>query len=230
MVVFAYNFPHRKTQDVLVALHLAGYEVDAVIAADPVELSIPPSTVRTKLSHDWQLHPADVAARLGMRYEVMAHQGEKIEAFLDELRPTLGVVAGARILKSPVIDRFAVGILNLHPGLIPEARGLDALLWSVRHDVPLGATAHLIDERVDAGRILVRRPIPIRADDTAIDLGERLLETQLVILPEAVETALSGDGEQLNDPGRHDPKMSPEMEAETLSMVAGYVEAHSEEP
>ena len=67
------------------------------------------------------------------------------------------MIAGARILKRPVIDRFSIGIINFHPGLIPEARGLDALLWSIRGDLPLGVTSHLIDERVDASSEAARQ-------------------------------------------------------------------------
>ncbi|MCH8980367.1 MAG: hypothetical protein IH945_14175, partial [Armatimonadetes bacterium] len=194
VAVFAYNFPHKKTQDFLLRLLLDGWNVVSVIGADPVKLKIPPASIRTKLKHIGLTHPKDVAEKLGMQYVVMPHRGEQIQQHLDEVRPDIGLVAGARILKAPVIDRFRSGIVNLHPGLVPESRGLDAMLWSVNRGIPLGVTAHMIDEHIDAGKILMRREIPIYEDDTAIDFQERLYETQIEMLTPSMRAALAGKG------------------------------------
>lgn len=226
-MVFAYDFPHRKSQDVITALVLAGHPVKAVIGAPPVDLGIPTSSVRTKLRRAWVLHPAQVAKSLGASYAVMPHEGSEIESFLTELRPDLGVVAGARILKGSVISRFPHGILNLHPGFIPQVRGLDAMLWAIRGDLPLGVTAHLIDERVDAGTMVTRREIPVFGDDSAVDLTERLYETELAILPEAVARALRGEGEEVALAGPANRKMSQKIEQETLAMLPDYVLRHA---
>jgi folate-dependent phosphoribosylglycinamide formyltransferase PurN len=227
LVVFAYDFPHRKSQDVITALALAGHPVKAVIGAPPVELGMPASSVRTKLRRAWVLHPAQVAESLGATYAVMPHEGTEIESFLTELQPDLGIVAGARILKGSVISRFHRGILNLHPGLIPQVRGLDAMLWAIRGDLPLGVTAHLIDERVDAGTVLTRREIPVFGDDSPVDLTERLYETELAILPEAVTQALRGQGEDVGLTGPANRKMPPKLERETLAMLPDYVLRHA---
>ena len=228
--MFAYNFPHPKTQDVLLALTVAGYRIEAVLAADHVDLKIPTSDVRTSVRRSWRLHPTDLAAGLGLRYEVVPHAGEKIEALLDEVQPDLGVVAGARLLGQPVIDLCGKGILNMHPGLIPRVRGLDSLLWAIREDVPLGVTAHLIDERVDAGRIVMSQEIEVLPDDHIFDLSERLYETELIMLPAAVQLALDGHGEAVGDPGPSKRKMPEEMEHATMEMVSDFVQRHSRRP
>ncbi|MCH7945909.1 MAG: hypothetical protein IIC73_07860, partial [Armatimonadetes bacterium] len=113
VAVFAYNFPHKKTQDFLFRLFLDGWNVVSVIGADPVKLRIPASSIRTKLKHIGLTHPKDVAKRLGMDFVVLPHRGEEIERHLDEIDADIGVVAGARILKAPVIGRFKSGIVNL---------------------------------------------------------------------------------------------------------------------
>ena len=48
-------------------------------------------------------------------------------------------------------------------------------------------TAHLIDHKVDAGRIVVRREIPEYGDDSLIDLSLRIYETQIAMLGEVFE-------------------------------------------
>ncbi len=225
VVVLAYNFPHRKTQDFLFRLFAEGVSVGHVLAADPVKLNVAPSSIRSKLRHGALIEPAKVAKAIGAHYHVVPHQGNQINDLLDAIKPTIGVISGARILKRPVIDRFSTGIINFHPGLIPEVRGLDALFWSIRKDVPPGVTSHLIDHRVDAGRLLERREIALFRDDTIFDLSERLYETQMDMLVTAIERARTGEWEEINyESTAYNRKMPAEREAEIVELLPAYLE------
>ncbi len=224
VVLFAYNFPHRKTQDFLFRLLAEGVPVGHVLAADPVKLAIPPSEVRSKLRHTALLEPRKVAEAVGARYHVVPHKGAELENLLDEIRPVLGIIAGARILKPAVLERFSTGIVNFHPGLIPETRGLDALFWSIYRDHPLGVTSHLIDHRVDAGRLLERRTLPLHRDDTIFDLSERLYEAQIEMLVPAIERSLAGQWVEIDYAGsEYNRKMPGELEREVLGMLPDYL-------
>ena len=228
VVVFAYNFPHRKTQDFLFRLFAEGVPVAHVLAADPVKLNVLPTSIRSKLRHTALLDPRMVAEAVGAHYHVLPHGGDQLHDLLDEIEPSVGVIAGARILKRPVIERFTTGIINFHPGLIPETRGLDALLWSVYNDLPLGITSHLIDHRVDAGRLLERRTIPLHADDTIFDLSERLYETQIDMLLPAITQARGGEWETLDYDGTvYNRKMPHELEQKVLELLPGYLAKHA---
>ncbi|MDB4721002.1 formyltransferase family protein [Verrucomicrobiales bacterium] len=225
VVVFAYNFPHRKTQDFLFHLFGCGIKVDHVFAADAVKLDIPPSEVRTKIRHCTPLHPSDVTESIGAQYHQVPHQGSQINSLIEEINPEIGIIAGARILQADVINGFSNGIINFHPGLIPEVRGLDALLWSIRNDISLGVTSHLIDERVDAGKILDRRTIDLHEDDTIFDLSERLYEIQLEMLPDAIDRAQNSMTEEVDfKSGAYNRKMNGDMERETVAMLPKYLE------
>ena len=229
IAVFAYNFPHKKTQDFLFWLKVLGFNVRLVIAADPVKLKIPPATVRTKIRHKALLHPRDVTTNLGWEYRVAAHNSQETRTLLEEHKIELGVIAGARILKAHIIESVPLGIINFHPGLIPEARGLDAVLWSIYKDISLGVTAHIIDEKIDAGKILIKRSIPIYQDDTIYDLTERVYELQLDLLEEAIHKAVQGEGRPIEgDGGFYNRKMPPHLEQETMQMVKDYVRRHAE--
>lgn len=234
LAVFAYNFPHKKTQDFLLRLFLEGYKTDLVLACDPVKLNIPPSTVRTKIRHEALVHPKVAAERLGIPYYVVAHDSPEAVELLRRSQCDLGIVAGARILKRPVIDCFKIGIINFHPGLIPESRGLDAMLWSIYRDIPLGVTAHLIDERVDAGTILIKKRIPIHTDDTVWDLSERLYETQLDLLAPAIRAALeiANGTVQAESVGKssYNRKMPADLERATLEKLPDYIRRFAAQP
>jgi methionyl-tRNA formyltransferase len=189
-VVFAYDFPHKKGQDIILRLTALGYKPRAVLAAPRVPLGVPKSAIRVKPRHADLLDPEALCHELGIDYQVVEHASETCLLMLDQMDTEIGVVAGARILPAHVIERFRRGIINLHPGLLPDVRGLDALQWAIMRGQPLGVTAHLIDKRVDAGWILERRVVAEYPDDTLVDLSLRLYETELAMLKPAMERAL----------------------------------------
>jgi len=63
---------------------------------------------------------------------------------------------GAPILKSDVFRIPKAGVLNAHPGLIPEVRGVSPIAWSIVYDIPLGISVHLIDKGIDTGPLIYR--------------------------------------------------------------------------
>lgn len=188
-VVFAYDFPHKKGQDVILRLAALGLKPAAVLAAPHVALAVPPTLLRVKPRHADLMEPEELCRRLDIDYHVVEHGSETCLLLLDHMETDVGIVAGARILPRDVIERFRTGIINIHPGLLPEVRGLDALQWAIVRNRPLGVTAHLIDRRVDAGWILERREIPEFPDDTLVDLSLRLYETGLAMVKSALERA-----------------------------------------
>ena len=187
LAVFAYNFPHKKTQDFLLRLFLSGYRTEFVVACDPIDLSIPKPVLRVKPVHIDIIHPEIICQRLNIPYYVLPHNSQEVVELMRSNGIDVGIIAGARILKKRVIQSVKKGIINFHPGLIPEVRGLDALKWAIYNNMPIGVTAHFIDEKTDAGRVILRTEIPIKRDDTFIDLSLRLEETQVNLLPEVLE-------------------------------------------
>lgn len=221
-VVFAYDFPHKKTQDVILRLSALGSAPELVIAAPPVELRVPPPAIRVKPRHADLLDPADLCRELGIPYVIADHRGAECLFELDARKARIGVVAGARILPRAVIEACAHGVLNLHPGLLPDVRGLDALQWAIFQERPLGVTAHLINERVDAGWVVERRGIDEFPDDTLPDLSLRLYETQLAMLPSALQRAASVPRCELEtvSGSRYNRSFPPELVPELLARFA----------
>lgn len=229
IALFAYNFPHRKTQDFILRLIVEGYNIDTIIAADKVKLNIPKSTIKTKVRHQALIHPSEIAKRFDINYLVLPHNSSECKQFLVKKGFDIGVIAGARILKEYIIEPFNLGIINFHPGLIPEARGLDALLWSIYNNVPLGITAHVINKKIDAGKILIKKSIPVYHDDTIFDLSERLYEIQLDLLSPSIDNIIEDDYLELVDSSTHyNRKMPPELEKQVLGLLKNYISKFSE--
>jgi phosphoribosylglycinamide formyltransferase 1 len=88
---------------------------------------------------------------------------------------SLVVGAGYTRLLSPVfLERFPA-ILNVHPSLLPEFRGLHAVARALEAGVKeTGVTVHLMVEEVDAGPIVAQEKVPVLPGDTEENLLRRL--------------------------------------------------------
>ena len=227
--IFVYNFKHRKSQDFLVRSYLENLNVQAVFAADAVKLNIEHSTIKTKIRHQGLMHPERVSQRFEYKYFNFPHNDKRTIETIKKLKLDIGIVAGARILNSSVISAFNIGIINFHPGLIPETRGLDSLLWSIINDIPIGVTSHLIDARIDAGTVLIKDRLKIYKDDTIYDLSERLYEKQLELLIPSINSILEEKYIDIDySNSSYNRKMRPELEKDVLRKVKKYIEKYSE--
>jgi methionyl-tRNA formyltransferase len=221
--LFAYNFPHKKTVDFIVRMLAEQIPIDVIIAADAVKLPIHESSVKTKIRHQELIHPKLLADRLGIRYEVHPHNSEEAVNLVKEMGLDIGIIAGARILKEPVINAFRSGVINFHPGMLPEVRGLDALLWSVHFNQPLGVSAHLINRQIDAGLLLEKKKLRIYEDDTVFDLSERLYEYQLGMIRSALDKTIAGEHTPIDNTVPYNRKMPAELELEVMKKVPAYI-------
>ena len=186
MILFAYDFPHRKTQDFIFYLNYYNFKLDAVIGAPKQLLNVPEpkyhSTVPIIGIHDTR----ELCWKMSIPYYRIGHNSEECLHFLEQKKPKLGLIAGARILKKEVIDKFSLGIINFHPGGIPDCRGLDTAHWIMYNNLSLAVTSHFIDGRVDAGWIIKRQEFDKPENYTLQDIGSLLYYGQLAIFRESI--------------------------------------------
>lgn len=97
---------------------------------------------------------------------------------------------------------------------------------AIYKDIPLGVTSHLIDGRMNAGTIISRYPVPLRAAHTLLTMGLRNMEALNVVLVSDLARvlsgttgrALSGDARPANTPG--DPVVDAYVEEHWREYVA----------
>lgn len=169
IAVFAYSFAHKKTQDFLLELAAVGFRDVTVIGAPWKALPHTDSNryFPTMLRSATALATTDVCRALGLAFHELEHDDvTAIAALRDDKKFRLGIISGARIIKRAVIELFDEGILNIHPGKLPETSGLDLFFYTITKNVPMGVTAHYIDPRVDAGDELFFEETPLGPDDT----------------------------------------------------------------
>ena len=128
-----------------------------------------------------RVETAQLCLQLGYRFIECKHSDvQTIEAFLSEHQCLeLAIISGARILKADVIGLFTQGVVNFHPGQIPQTSGLDSFYWMIENQGLPGTTVHFIDHKVDAGRLIYFHECAVDADDTPTTLTARLYDNQL---------------------------------------------------
>lgn len=114
--------------------------------------------------------------------------------FMEELKKRPAdiyvVVAYGRIIPKEVFENPPLKTINLHPSLLPRYRGAAPVEWAIiRGEEVTGVTVQVINERLDAGDIIVQEEVDIGGDMTAGDLygvvipmGAQLIERAIGLL------------------------------------------------
>ena len=98
-----------------------------------------------------------------------------------------------RVVKAPLLTAFAGRITNVHPSLLPAFPGLKAWEQALAHGVKItGCTVHFVDEGVDAGPIILQKPVPVFDNDTPESLHHRIQLAEHRLFPEAIRLFAAG--------------------------------------
>jgi phosphoribosylglycinamide formyltransferase 1 len=123
---------------------------------------------------------------------------EAFERALDQeltaRRIDLVCLAGFMRLLTPwFVRRWSGRILNIHPALLPQFKGLHTHRRALDAGVERhGATVHVVVPEMDSGPIVVQDSVPVLAGDTEESLAARVLEVEHRIYPEALRLLAEG--------------------------------------
>ncbi len=103
------------------------------------------------------------------------------------------VVAYGKIIPADVFNMPPLGTVNLHPSLLPLYRGAAPVQWAlINGEKKTGITVQLINERMDAGDIILQEKIELDDEIDAGELFEIVKEIGGAMLSRAVELLASG--------------------------------------
>jgi methionyl-tRNA formyltransferase len=104
------------------------------------------------------------------------------------------VVAYGELLSAELLDVPRLGCVNLHFSLLPRWRGASPVQHAIlAGDAVTGVSVMQMDEGLDTGPVLARGAEPIRADDDAGSLGERLSSIGARMVLDVVRRAAAGE-------------------------------------
>ena len=119
------------------------------------------------------------------------------EAAIDTALRDAGVEAIAlagymRLLSDDFVARWRGRIVNIHPSLLPNYRGLDTHARAIAAgDAQAGCSVHLVTEELDGGQVLGQAQVPILPGDTPDALAARVLVEEHKLYPRIVREWLS---------------------------------------
>jgi methionyl-tRNA formyltransferase len=98
-------------------------------------------------------------------------------------------MAYGHLLREEFIAVPRLGTLNLHTSLLPKYRGASPIQSAILNgETETGVTIMKMDVGLDTGDILTQRPTPIRDEDNAATLHDRLAQLGAELLVQTIPT------------------------------------------
>ncbi|MFZ2330735.1 MAG: methionyl-tRNA formyltransferase, partial [Atribacterota bacterium] len=115
------------------------------------------------------------------------------------LNPDLIIlVAYGQILTGKILQLPTVGCLNIHPSLLPRYRGPAPINWAlIKGEKETGITFLFMNEKIDAGDIILQKRINILPEDNYDKLSSRLASESANLLEEVLYSLEKGQYQRI---------------------------------
>ena len=115
-----------------------------------------------------------------------------IDVFLKKNIEVVVLAGFMRILTPKFIKTYRNKILNIHPSLLPAFPGAHAHKDTINYGAKIsGCTAHLVDDGIDSGPIIMQVSIEVENGETEDSLSAKILIHEHNILPKALQLLCS---------------------------------------
>ena len=186
-----------------VAVLISGRGSNMTALIEAAEAPDYPAQIVLVLSNEPGAAGLDHARQAGIATAVVDHKpfGKDREAFERALDDTLRAhridlvcLAGFMRLLTPwFVSRWSGRMLNIHPALLPQFKGLHTHRRALETGVQRhGATVHFVVPEMDSGPIVLQDSVPVREGDTEATLAARVLEVEHRIYPQALRLVAEG--------------------------------------
>lgn len=119
---------------------------------------------------------------------------EIIELIKEQNPDLIVVVAYGKILPQEVIDIPKYGVINLHSSLLPKYRGAAPINMAlINGDDKSGVSIMYVEEKLDAGAVILQEETEITDEDTFLTLHDRLKTMGAKLLLKAIEKIKNGE-------------------------------------
>lgn len=148
----------------------------------------------------------------------------ELQRTIDSHAPELVVLAGfMRILTEAFVSHYECRMLNIHPSLLPDFRGLNThqRALDAGRDIH-GVSVHYVTNELDSGPLVIQAVIDVQEGDTADSLAQRIHQQEHIIYPMVIGWIAEG---RLSC---HDNQ--PSLDGKTLSRPARWINNQLELP
>lgn len=159
-----------------------------------------------------------------LRHQIPVLQPTNLKSpeFLEQLksfRADLQVVVAFRMLPEVVWSMPRLGTFNLHASLLPQYRGAAPINWAIINgETVTGVTTFFLTHDIDTGSILFQEKEPIRDDDDAGSLYQRLMTKGAQLVLKTVQAIEAGNYTATPQPQDAAVKHAPKIFRETCEI------------
>ncbi|MDC3280444.1 formyltransferase family protein [bacterium] len=221
IAIFGYDFHHYKTNTIIKDTFINGFSIGAVLLAPKIDYISNGNigSIDNDSKND-EIREFCKANNINF-YRIKHNDNSKIKMIVDSNNIDVGLIGGAKIIHQSVIKLFKSGIINYHPGRIPETSGLDSLYRTIENFVPPCVTAHLIDQKIDAGLLINEAIVEVFKDDTLESISSRILKKQIEINQFVLRDVKD---KKLNFPKINRPKKNKKLSVEEKEKIITFFE------
>lgn len=188
------NMSH-PTLNIVVLISGSGSNLQAIIdaiAADQLHANI-----TAVISNRPEAKGLERAQLAGIQTESLDHKSydsresfdQALKKTIDQYQPELIILAGfMRILSDDFVSHYAGRMLNIHPSLLPEFRGLHTHQRALEAKVQQhGVSIHYVSNELDGGPLVLQAVIDVNQHDTVESLQQRIHQQEHIIYPMVIE-------------------------------------------
>ncbi|SEQ31867.1 phosphoribosylglycinamide formyltransferase-1 [Ectothiorhodospira magna] len=158
--------------------------------------------IRAVISNRPQVAGLDRADRARIPAQVINHRDfpdrdtfdRALMTAIDLHQPDLVVLAGfMRVLTPAFVTHYQGRLINIHPSLLPDFRGLHTHERALEAGVQQhGCSIHFVNTELDGGPVIGQARVPVLPDDTPQTLAARVQQQEHRAYPQVVQWFCQG--------------------------------------
>ncbi len=150
------------------------------------------------ISNNFNVKGLEIASKSNIKNFYVKYSNERnfeirVLKLLNKNNIDLICLAGfMKILSKKFIKKFSNPIINIHPSLLPKYKGLNTHSKAIKNkDKYSGATVHIVNDKLDSGKIIIQERVRILKSDNEKTLKKKVLKIEHRIYPKAIVKLLT---------------------------------------
>jgi len=113
----------------------------------------------------------------------------ELQKNIDSFNPQLVVLAGfMRILTEDFVNHYTNRMLNIHPSLLPNYRGLNTHQRAIDDGAEIhGVSVHFVTPELDGGPVIAQSQVDVASDDTTQSLAAKVQAKEHILYPRVIK-------------------------------------------
>ena len=155
-----------------------------------------PINIELVLSNKKTAKGINYAKKFAIPYQIITNK-KKFEHFAFRIirlkKIEIICLAGfMKVLTKDFVRKFKGKIINIHPSLLPRFKGLDTFKRVLRAKEKFtGCTVHFVDEKLDNGKIIIKKRIAVKKDFDENELKNNVQVLEYKAYSEAIRKIFS---------------------------------------